>query len=205
MPSILCFKLGQQSRMAIAAVTTIAAALVGSIGLPVRASEAIASIQPVDLVNHPLELELVESNADLSSRGITTSTTISLTDELTLPSLWWAQRQFGGKLLEHWLAYSGTDGSPRRVDLVVDRQIWSLYSYLERYAFIHQFGTAAKDFGYSTRIFNDQGDALAAYTCTFTEAETTEGADGGTVDCRVTLDSRGISVFQERNSPFGQL
>ncbi|MEB3355413.1 MAG: hypothetical protein VKK04_01610 [Synechococcales bacterium] len=190
-----------------AAIATTAALTVTFAGycLPGQASEAIASIRTVDLHNHPLELDLVESNADLSGRGIVTSNTISMTEGLTLPSLWWAQQQFGGKLLEHWLAYSGADGSPRRVDLVVDRQLWSLYNYLERYTFVHQFGTAAKDFGYSTRVFNDQGDPLATYSCAFVDAEREAVAgDLDAIACRVTLDSPGISVFQERNSPFSR-
>jgi hypothetical protein len=90
--------------------------------------------------------------------------TISQTD-LTSPSLWWTQDQFGSKLLETWFAFPGRAGIPQHVDLVINQQVWSLYTYLERYVFLNQFGTAAQDFGYSTRIFNRQRQLLAAYIC----------------------------------------
>jgi hypothetical protein len=115
---------------------------------------------------YPVELDLLTPDADLSDRNVITDDMISQ-QGLTTPSLWWAERQFGGKLLEHWLAYPGSEDSPRRVDVVVDRQLWGLSTYLQRYTFVNQFGTAAKEFGYNLRVFNDQGDPLASYACNF--------------------------------------
>jgi hypothetical protein len=86
---------------------------------------------------------------------------------LTVPSLWWAQKQFGGNLLTYWVAYPGTDGTPPRVELLVDQQVWNQTNYINRYAFITQIGTEAKDFGYNVRIFTWRGDLLGAYICDF--------------------------------------
>ncbi len=113
-----------------------------------------------------VELDLLDPDADLSNRHVITDDMVSQ-DGLTTPSLWWAQSQFGGKLLEHWLAYPGSPDSPRRVDIVVDRQLWGLSTYLQRYTFVNQFGMAAKEFGYNLRVFNDQGNPLASYACNF--------------------------------------
>lgn len=120
---------------------------------------------------------------------------------LTVPSLWWAQEQFGGKLLDYWVAHLGSE-TPRRVDLVVNQQVWVRYTYLERYEFISHFGTSASDFGFSTRVFDWQGDLLAAYICEFEQAPEVVGfgVQGENVpnmapqQCQVFLDSTGIGA-----------
>lgn len=86
---------------------------------------------------------------------------------LQVPSLWWTHDQFGGKLLELWLAYPAEGDDPAWVDLLVNEQIWSLLNYLERYTFLKQFGSAAQADGFSTRVFNPNGTLLATYFCTF--------------------------------------
>ena len=118
---------------------------------------------------------------------IITSSTISLSG-LTPPSLWWTDQQFGGKTLKGWIAYPGTETLPPRVDLVVNRQLWGLSDYLERYSFVHHFGRAAQSFGYTIRVFNDIGEPLAIYPCPITP-------------CAVILNSSGIGVLRD-NSPF---
>lgn len=114
---------------------------------------------------------------------VVTANTISQ-DGLTNPSLWWAAEQFGGKLLENWLAYAATGETPGRIDIVVNRQLWSLLNYLERYQFVNQFGKVAQeqDYPYNIRVFNRQGVFLAAYTCA--------GYSESSV-CSVCLDSAG--------------
>jgi hypothetical protein len=99
------------------------------------------------------------------SGSVVTANTISRTG-LTLPSLWWANEQFGNKLLNNWCAYP----DQRRVDLVVNRQIWSLLTYLERYEFVNHFATVARDFKYNLRVFNQQRRLLATYNCNFSAA-----------------------------------
>lgn len=117
---------------------------------------------------------------------ITTSATISLSG-LTPPSLWWTAQQFGGKTLDGWIAYPGTETLPPRVDLVVNRQLWGLSDYLERYSFVHHFGRAAQSFGYTIRVFNDVGEPLAIYPCPIDP-------------CSIIFNSSGIGVLRDNDS-----
>lgn len=81
---------------------------------------------------------------------------------LTIPSLWWTKEQFdpfGGKMVENWLAYK----DEKRIDLIVNAQLWSILDYLDRYRFVDNFGNAARHYGYNLRIFNRQKNCLALY------------------------------------------
>jgi hypothetical protein len=89
---------------------------------------------------------------------------------LTVPSLWWAREQFGGKLLDSWIAYPSRDNTPSYIDLLVHRDVWNLLDYLERYTFVNQFGFTASDYGYNLRVFDRQKNLLATYTCNFSRA-----------------------------------
>jgi hypothetical protein len=163
------------------------------------------------LLTDPLDLTLLQPDAVLPE-GVVTSATISPTG-LTIPSLWWTDDQFGGKLLDTWLAYPGIDGTPPRVDLVVNQQVWSLYNYVERYTFVNHFGSVGQDYGYSTRVFNRQQELLAAYICDFNQLETaptalapeavTEAARQ--VNCEIFLDSSGQGGLQGVANPLGAL
>jgi hypothetical protein len=53
------------------------------------------------------------------------------------------------------------------VDLVVNRQLWTLLDYLGRYSFLSKYGTAARDYQYNVRVFNDRSALLATYTCNY--------------------------------------
>jgi hypothetical protein len=112
-----------------------------------------------------LELSLLAPNAAVNN-GVITASNISQ-KQLTIPSIWWAKEQFGGKLLDNWLAYPPTDNRTPRIDLIVNRQIWSLLDYVERYKFVNNFGNVARDYGYNVRVFNYQQELLATYTCNF--------------------------------------
>ncbi|HEY9846591.1 MAG TPA: hypothetical protein V6D03_10375, partial [Candidatus Caenarcaniphilales bacterium] len=89
---------------------------------------------------------------------------------LTVPSLWWAAEQFGNKLLDRWSAYPQRSKAPGRVEIVVRPEIWRLLDYLERYAFVNQFGAAASDYGYNLQVFDREKNLLATYTCDFSQA-----------------------------------
>ncbi|HLO49760.1 MAG TPA: hypothetical protein VK211_15195 [Kamptonema sp.] len=102
--------------------------------------------------------------------------------ELSIPSLWLTKEQFGGKLLDQWFVESGNNW----VILIVNRQIWSLLDYLERYQFVNQFGTAARDYGYNIRVCNPQGEALAIYSCNFPADKTNPSTQ---LNCKLELDS----------------
>lgn len=130
---------------------------------------AIAQTQSPVLMTDPLSVELdvrlLSPAVNLPVNGpIIRSDTISQ-DGMTEPSLWWTQEQVTNKLIDNWLAYTGSDGNLRRVDVVINPQVWSVYTYFERFGFISQMGTAAWDYGYNTRIFNRERELLAAYIC----------------------------------------
>jgi hypothetical protein len=157
------------------------------------------------------EFELLEPDAQLDTTQVLTERTI-LQDGLTVPSLWWTQELYGEKLTDGWIAYSGVDGTPRRVDLIVNQARWSNpeLTYIDRYAFVTHFGIAAQSFGYQLRVFNrssDDLDLLAAYICqpipegepaTFSSSNFSESND-----CDLFLDPAfGYDGFSRPN-PFG--
>lgn len=107
---------------------------------------------------------------------------------LTIPSLWWLEEQYraaNGKLIDTWFAYPNQTGRDRRVDVVINQQVWSLLDYLERYTFVDWFGSVARDYRFNTRVFNNQGTLLGAYTCEF------QADNAGLPTCRLFVDSLG--------------
>ncbi len=195
-------------RLAIATAVVLTSMGLGWMPQGAIADEVAAAPRLMNVEEYPLELDLLDPDADLSNRDVLTNAMISQ-DGLTTPSLWWTQNQFGGKLLEHWLAYIGGSETPRRVDMVVDRQLWGLSTYLQRYTFVNQFGSAAKDFGYSLRVFNDQGEPLASYSCNFpalgdmdVEALESGAHELENLDCVVNLDSSGAGALRGRSTTF---
>ncbi|MGB3639002.1 MAG: hypothetical protein WBA39_15705 [Rivularia sp. (in: cyanobacteria)] len=108
----------------------------------------------------PLELDLLTN----PKGNVITADTI-YQQQLTVPSLWWAQEQSENKLLDNWIAYPANNSQPGRVDLIVNEQIWSVLDYLERYNFVNRLGTEARTYGYNIRVFNYEKEPLATYTC----------------------------------------
>lgn len=150
------------------------------------------------LLSAPPDLSLAQPGAVLPDPEMVTANTISQ-QGLTLPSLWWARDQFGEQLLETWLVYPARDDSPQRVELVVNPQVWSIYNYLERYTFVNQFGASASTYGYSTRVFDRQGNLLAAYLCDFSGVAL--GQVAGQRNCDIMLRSDGIAGLTGRPTP----
>lgn len=163
-------------------------------GLNCRSAQAIDP-QTLLLLTTPLEPTLFQQGESTLPPSIVTPDRVSQTG-LTPPSLWWTSDQFGNNLLSYWLAYPGIDGTPRRVDLLVDQQVWGGYNYMRRYVFVNQFGTAAKAFGYNTRVFNLQGELLGAYICEPGHAVSDQPV------CSVFLNSYGRSAFRGSTTPF---
>lgn len=127
------------------------------------------------LDSQPLEVELLAPEALLSTESqIITANTISQSQsqtEIIYPSLWWAQEQFnqffGGKLIRDWIIYP----DHKRLDLIVNLQIWTLLDYIGRYSLVNKFGTIARNdqYQYNVRVFNQQAEMLATYTCDYTK------------------------------------
>ena len=157
---------------AIAVCLTIAAAGLVPNGHGAAIAADPATIATSSLQPDPEPLDRDALNPASTPTGLVTAASISLT-HLTIPSLWWLQAQiasdnaYGSQLLVNWLAYPSNGNRPGRVDLVVNRQFWSLLDYLDRYAFIHAFGKAARDYGYNVRVFDGQATLLGASTCDF--------------------------------------
>ncbi|MCU0550439.1 MAG: hypothetical protein MUC48_13910 [Leptolyngbya sp. Prado105] len=158
------------------------------------------------LAQPPLE----PSKTPLNLAGMCSSTVAGITDtdiqqaELSEPSLWWirdqlaAQNKYGDRLVDGWLACTGTE-EPNRVDVVVNAQLWSLLDFFDRYEFIQKFGTATTGYGYNLRVFDPQGGMLAAYTCNFNSDVATKDAEKA-VDC-TTFDNLARSSFWSPTKP----
>ncbi len=143
-------------------------------GMAASASEAIAPSQPTSLILVPdlTPLETSSLAPGAPKTGIITSTTVSPT-QLTIPSLWWIadqiaqDPQYGNKFIQDWIAYAGDRNLPGRVDLVVNRQLWSMQDYLQRFTFINRFSAIARAYGYNIRVFDNQTNLVGAFTCDF--------------------------------------
>lgn len=134
-----------------------------SVPQPSKAPLELSRLQPTTTLN---DGEITAYTINCDRRSVFTANTICQ-QQLTIPSLWWANEQFGDKLLDNWLTYPATSTTPARIDLVANRQIWSLLDYLERYEFVNHFGAVARDYGYNVRVFNYQKELLATYTCNY--------------------------------------
>lgn len=113
----------------------------------------------------PLDTKLLDQKTRPPGSDWITANTVS-TRSLTDPSLWWAEEQFNefdGKLIQNWIAYR----DKKRVDLVVNRQLWSILDYLGRYSFLSKFSAAARDYQYDVRVFNERAGLVATYTCNY--------------------------------------
>ncbi|AFY32369.1 hypothetical protein [Calothrix sp. PCC 7507] len=142
-------------------ILTISLTTISLLPIPSSLAETNSVPSPSDA---PLELELL--NKPKSS--VITANTID-PRKLTSPSLWLIKANLEeNKLLNNWIAYPSAKAEPaRRVDLIVNQQVWSLFDYLERYDFVNRFGTAVRNEGYNLRVFNSQEELLATYTCNF--------------------------------------
>lgn len=139
----------------------------------------------------PLDVKFLIQGMPPEVEGVITANNISESG-LTIPSLWWVKEQFAGQILSNWLAYPNDNQIGGRVDLVVNRQVWSSLDYLQRYEFVNHFGMAAKEQQYNTRVFNRQGGLLAAYTCNFNVEP---------LVCKIWLDASGFQGTRPTVNP----
>lgn len=140
------------------ALVPIAEAMISS--NQVKQSNQAPNQSNQSIINLPLELDLINQPDLALDRGIITADTVSQ-EGITNPSLWWVRDQFGRQIVINWLIYP----QEKRIDLVVDRQIWSFINYIEKYSLINHFAINAREYGYSLRIFNDQRLLLGIATC----------------------------------------
>lgn len=170
---------------------------------PAIATRTIAE----SLKTEPANLHLLQPDNVPTDGSIVTMRTMSQT-EMTIPSLWWAQEQFGGKLLTHWMAYQGDDQTVRRVDLIINQPVWNAINYLQRYTFLNRFGTELREDGYNVRVLSvldrrtDEVEVLGMYVC---EPSTVAAVSpmGETDQCAIqdlTSTGRGAFGGRPRNS-----
>ncbi|MBD1910312.1 MULTISPECIES: hypothetical protein [unclassified Leptolyngbya] len=162
-----------------------------------------ASAQPRDdywnqLLSNPPDMDMFALDYQSDDPNIVTSMNVSEVG-LTIPSLWWAQQLYGGRLLENWAAFPAGDGLPRRVDLVVNEQVWDIYNYIERYTFVNRLGSEAEEYGYITRVFDRAGNPLSAYVCDFSDIASAEIQVNDR--CQILLDFQGNNGMMGRSTP----
>ncbi|MGB0562003.1 MAG: hypothetical protein ACPGVO_09385 [Spirulinaceae cyanobacterium] len=127
-----------------------------------------------------LDPELLDRKTpqDLAALGIASAGLISQTTPAR-PSLWWARERFGqSELVQNWLINT----QAQRINLIVDRTRWTSLNYVERYRLVHQFGTIAREQGYTLRVFNTQPKCLAIYDC-----ETVDTPNAQRQTCKVDM------------------
>lgn len=171
----------------------------------VQASE-VAKLNPSDA---PLELNLLTNPSD----KVVTANTINQA-RITVPSLWWSKENYGNKLLSNWIAYPGVQNQAGRIDVIVNQQVWGILDYLERYNFVNQLGTIARNScsqeltdsvlgenktckqGYNLRVFNYQQDLLGAYTCDFESQTNTRCGINMRGGNRLNLNQNQVSFYR---------
>jgi hypothetical protein len=107
----------------------------------------------------PLEIELLTKN--LPATEVVTANTFSQ-DSMTIPSLWWTKEQFdifGGRLVNNWLA----DPETKRIDLIVNPQLWNIMDYIQRYRLVNNFGLISRKYNYNLRVVTTNAQCLALY------------------------------------------
>lgn len=112
----------------------------------------------------------------------------------TVPSLWWTNQQFGEKLVVDWQVYGVGQVGNQQINVIVRPELWTRYSYYERYAFVLKFGTDASNFGYQLMVLDSQDFLLGAYTCDFAQSD--PNFISGLLDAR----SQPIPDYVDRNS-----
>ncbi|NCJ08578.1 hypothetical protein GS597_19105 [Synechococcales cyanobacterium C] len=90
---------------------------------------------------------------------------------LTVPSLWLAVEQFGGKTVRTWRAYPPNEAGERQIRVVVRPELWTRYNYFERYAFLSKLSTAASRYGYSLLLVDRQNFLLGGFACNFAQIQ----------------------------------
>lgn len=142
------------------------------------------------LVSSLVSPSVAETNTcDLANTLSETARTVS-DPELITASLWWAKTQydpFNGKLIHSW----HLDPETGRIDLIVNRQLWSILDYLKRYRFVNQMGTIARQKSYNLRVLNQQKRCLATYNCDFSSS---------LPECRIDFTPEDAEGFQLINT-----
>lgn len=189
-------------------------ALVPSLGVAQAFGEerSLADLQTSALTLKAIQASKNTVSADLKAlllgqplAGVVTSRTPSPI-RLSLPSLWWISAQLaelqqnGNQVIQDWIAAPGQFGQPGQIDLLVNRQQWSMMDYLQRYELVRKFSTIARSYGFNTRVY-DSPDRypVAFYICDFSSGTATMLQSPQLQ--RAPVDSQmGIALREQSNS-----
>ncbi len=131
------------------------------------------------LLGTPAQAELVPESAPSQIRALFENppSSVLFTAEtpsergLTIPSLWLAVDQFGGKMVRTWRAYPPNRLGERQIHMIVRPELWNRYTYLERYGFLSRLSTAASRYGYNLLLLDRQNFLLGGFACNFAELQ----------------------------------
>lgn len=119
----------------------------------------------------------------------TLPSTTKITTEENFPTLWWGREQFdpfNGQLIQGWVINKENNS----IDLIINRQLWTILDYVNRYRLVNQMGTIAREYQYNLRLINQQQKCLAFYTCDF---------NSNPHHCRIHFDLREINSLELDN------
>jgi hypothetical protein len=114
---------------------------------PVEGASTPASVTPTKIAQ---STQFPPSDSSVSTEPAANCTILtdkSLSSyEMNLPTLWWIKEQyaaksgFGSRLIRGWSTMFDSAEAVCRINIVVNRQLWSLLDYLQRYEFVNQVG-----------------------------------------------------------------
>jgi hypothetical protein len=121
------------------------------------------TIPPTELSAPPKVLELLQATV----RAPQVTQDQPSDESLTVPGLWWADQLFGEKMVTRWSVYRRPQANDSQVRAIVRPDLWSRYTYLERFAFLRRFGATTSATGYHLLVLDRRDYPLGAYTCDF--------------------------------------
>jgi hypothetical protein len=121
------------------------------------------TLPPEELSAPPKVLELLQ--AKLRTPQVTQNQPSEAS--LTVPGLWWADQLFGEKMVTRWSVHQNPQAIDSQVRAIVRPDLWSRYTYLERFAFLRRFGTTTSAAGYHLLVLDRRDYPLGAYICEF--------------------------------------
>ncbi|MGB7413975.1 MAG: hypothetical protein WA902_07180 [Thermosynechococcaceae cyanobacterium] len=142
-------------------------------GFVSRLSLVLLILLAADSVRSQTALSPIPAEVEQLLRDRPTPVASALTPSqqgLTPPSLWWTDQLYGQKLVVNWLVFPTNTAGDKQVNLIVRSDIWSRYTYSERYAFTSHFGSFANQYGYQLLVIDRQGLPLASYLCNLAKA-----------------------------------
>jgi hypothetical protein len=135
------------------------ALLASGLAMGGRSAQAQESTLPV--IRVPVEVQTLLDQARVQNDGRPPQPS---QQRLTIPSVWWIDRQFGEKLVLDWGAFAAPEP---QLQVQVRSNLWARFDFFERYAFVHHFGSFSRSHGYQLLVVDRANYPLAAYLCQF--------------------------------------